>query len=162
MREQNNIDFRFSYSRISLSGFKVADIGSNKLHDGDQSGFYENQLVHRNGGGIDKETKALTLMMDGGKAEKFMDKQGYNFNPVQQTIYTETTDNIVSCGPSRSIHVMTGKVISITERSRYMDKSYKRNGKVQMTLSMSNDAYPSAHIARYKIAYTNKFIYKAA
>lgn len=106
-----------------------------------------------------------TGYMKADRAKGFMDEQGYDFNPVQQTIYEKTSETAAAGPGSKTFTFQIGEVATITERSRYMKDNNKAIGKIPLTGTETNGikSFPfTTSVARYEITYTDKWYIKAA
>ncbi|RLD69901.1 MAG: hypothetical protein DRI87_09045 [Bacteroidetes bacterium] len=92
----------------------------------------------------------------GQKALTFMKKMGYEFKPVQQTIYEKTSEAWAPGPGSRSFTFLLGEVVKITEKSNYLKKGMMEVNRYQLSGLKSNPSLLSIEtVARYKINYTD-------
>ena len=68
----------------------------------------------------------------GQKALTFMKKMGYEFKPVQQTIYEKTSEAWAPGPGSRSFTFLLGEVVKITEKSNYLKKGMMEVNRYQL------------------------------
>lgn len=94
-----------------------------------------------------------TAMFEGDNAKSFMNDQGYDFNPVQQTIYKYTPSVQIQQAPRQPTIEL-----QITEKSRYMKSDYYQTGRGAITeVLMDNSPLGLETVGRYKLNYSNGF-----
>ncbi len=95
--------------------------------------------------------------LKGQKALTFMKKMGYEFKPVQQTIY-EKTSEVWAPGPgSHDFTFLTGEIIKITEKSRYLKKGMTEMNRYPIKVMRDPSYLPfiMEKVGRYRINYTD-------
>jgi RHS repeat-associated protein len=129
-------------------------------HANNDQNVLQNNGVFSNPTLKDDGTFNLSASIKGDKAKDFMSKQGYNFNPTQQTIYENTATSDYAGIGGKSFTILTGEVVTITEKSRYMKDSFKKDGKILMSLILySKPNYPFIEkVGRYQITYSDNWL----
>ncbi len=127
-----------------------ANNDANVLHN---NGVFSNPKLKDDG------TFNLSASIKGDKAKDFMSKLGYNFNPTQQTIYERTKSDTYIMGGDNSMEIITGELVTITEKSRYMKEEYKADGKILKSLILYGPQdYPfTEKVGRFQITYSNNW-----
>ena len=107
---------------------------------------------------------SLTAMFSGSDAKLFMDKMGYNHQPIQATLYTLESKTITPMF-NKIIEYTYGNETQINEKNRYMPKSF---GLVSIN-EISNSIYEpgalllsSERVARVQFVYSSNYYLKTA
>ena len=104
-------------------------------------------------------------MLKGNNAKEFMSRQGYDLVPTQKTIYENTFETVAQGPGSKTFTFQIGQVVTITERSCYMQSNNMAIGKIPISNTESEGlrSFPYiTSVARYEITYTDKWYLKAA
>lgn len=90
------------------------------------------------------------------KAERFMNKQGYDLVPTQQTIYENESSSYFPTSPGKGITIITGAETRITEKAAYIKSGNMEVSKHNLLEIMSNtNVLALEKISRYQINYTD-------
>jgi len=155
----------------AMEGEGWVHLGENEMFkEGDDFSTSDIALLTDNGGNPQYSTNengSVTVegSINGDAAKSFMKSQGYNFNPIQQTIYDKSTESYVPGPRGRGYSIIYGNEITITEKSRYMKEEFKAIGKNQLSGVKTDglNKFPyTTQVARYEITYSNNWLLKAA
>jgi hypothetical protein len=120
------------WKHLGENGMFMAD-KNDKAHD-DQHVLYNSGITPTTSSPRADGSVNMEASIEGDQAKSFMKGQGYNFNPIQQTIYENTNETAYGMGGGKSSKILTGEIATITEKSRYMKEEYKVVGKTLMSL----------------------------
>ncbi len=150
--------------KLNASGEESVDL--NILFENQE--LADNLMVDETGKVILSSGDAVTSFsaeatFKGADAEELMSGQGYDLRPVQQTIYDQCVESSAPGPGDKTFTIITGSVITITEKVNYIESSSIEFRRIQMTDvfgDIRKSTLASAKVARYKITYTDNKILK--
>ena len=151
-------------------------MGANDMFMSDKDDYKNSDLslAMKNGGHIEKHennplTKAddkvvTSMLLEGGKATKFMSDRGYEFKPTQQIRdefeYSISMDHELGKNSTYLTSGIYGSQTFITEKSGYVPKGSIESGTIPT--SPDNLLYLNNHtVNRFQITYTTNVVKKA-
>jgi RHS repeat-associated protein len=156
------------YYNSELKKGDESQLGENWAHLG-ENGMFSDGTPMTNDVALLGTNKSLTNLeqnadgsisaegyMKADKAEGFMDKQGYDLVPTQQTIYESESSSYFPTSPGKGITIISGAETRITEKVGYIKSGNMEIGKTQIDDVLSKyNVLSLSKVSRYKINYTD-------
>ncbi len=156
------------YYNSELKKGDESQLGENWSHLG-ENGMFSDGTPMTNDVALLAQNKSLTNLeqnadgsisaegyMKSDKAEDFMDKQGYDLVPTQQTIYESESSSYFPTSPGKGITIISGAETRITEKVGYIKSGNMEIGKTQIDDVLSKyNVLSLSKVSRYQINYTD-------